>query len=213
MCSSQPKQWAHWLPYAEYWHNTCYHTAICMSPFEALYGYKPTPLVLPHGLQSSVIGLEQTLHMQQLIQHQLKHLLTQAQDRMKKLADKHRVERVFNIGDWVYLKLKPYRQLSLQRIGAVAYKLQLPPTFWIHPLFHVSFLSGKLVTLIDLSYVTAFDDDGKVVMRLVAILGRRLVKRNNKGRAPLCFVAHLPVDEATWEDIGVLTKKFPHLLS
>lgn len=76
--------------------------------------------------------------MQQLVRQ---HLL-RAQDRMKKQADKRRVERQFVVGDMVFLKLQPYVQSSIapranhklaykffgpyrvmERIGKVAYRL------------------------------------------------------------------------------------------
>ena len=80
---------------------------------------------------------------------------------MKFHADKHRSERSFSVGDWVYLRLQPYRSIShktfnklsprfygpfqvLQKIGAVTYKLDLPPGSQIHPVFHVSYLKAKL---------------------------------------------------------------------
>lgn len=78
---------------------------------------------------------------------------------MKTLADKSRTEVAFEIGDWVYVKLKPYRQVSLRlqkdhklgrryfgpfrvlnRVSLVAYKLALPEAAKIHPVFHVSML-------------------------------------------------------------------------
>lgn len=64
---------------------------------------------------------------------------------MKTQADKHRTERVFKVGDEVFLKLQPYIQASvarhanhklaykffgpytiLERVGEVAYRLDLP---------------------------------------------------------------------------------------
>ncbi|KAK0595996.1 hypothetical protein LWI29_011826 [Acer saccharum] len=45
MTSARPMKWAWWLPMAEWWYNTNFHTALTMTPFEALYGYKP-PLFL-----------------------------------------------------------------------------------------------------------------------------------------------------------------------
>ena len=42
----------------------------------------------------------------------LKDNLVKAQERMRKLSDKHTTEREFIIGDMVYLMLQPYTQIS-----------------------------------------------------------------------------------------------------
>ena len=76
---------------------------------------------------------------------------------MKAATDPHRREISFEVGNMVYLKLRPYRHSSLacrineklaprfyelfqviQRMGNIAYKLQLPTSSTIHPVFHVS---------------------------------------------------------------------------
>jgi hypothetical protein len=76
---------------------------------------------------------------------------------MKHQADKRRSEREFKVGDMVYLKLQPHIQSSvasrsnqklsfrffrpfkiLARVGAVAYKLELPQSALLHPVVHVS---------------------------------------------------------------------------
>ena len=82
---------------------------------------------------------------------------------MKSQANLHRTDTSFTIGDWVYLKLLPYRQHSLrlkgfnklsprfygpfqvvQKVGLVAYKLNLPTNCSVHPVFHVSCLKLNL---------------------------------------------------------------------
>jgi hypothetical protein len=86
-------------------------------------------------------------------------------NRMKKYADLHRQEWQLDINQQVYLRLQPYRQISIsarrdlklaprfygpftviRKVGFVAYELDLPPESCIHPVFHVSQLKSKLGT-------------------------------------------------------------------
>jgi hypothetical protein len=42
-----PQHWRHWLPLAEFWYNSSYHSALGISPFKALYGCEPNLGALP----------------------------------------------------------------------------------------------------------------------------------------------------------------------
>jgi hypothetical protein len=87
----------------------------------------------------------------------IKHHLARATLRMKQQADKGRSERHFQVDELVFVKQQPYIQSSLaprsnqklafkyfgpfkvlQKVGDVAYKLELPPESKVHPIFHVS---------------------------------------------------------------------------
>jgi hypothetical protein len=93
-------------------------------------------------------------HRQQFLQI-LKENLTMAQNHMKQQADQHRSEISFEVGDWVFLRLQPYKQMSLkqakkdnklspkyygpykvlQKIGTMEYKLELLCIFMSTPSF------------------------------------------------------------------------------
>jgi hypothetical protein len=87
----------------------------------------------------------------------IREKLKAAQSRQKSYADKKRREVSFSPGDFAYLKVSPIRGTQrfqvheklaplyigpykvLKRVGAVAYRLELPEEMSdIHPVFHVS---------------------------------------------------------------------------
>lgn len=144
----------------EFRYNSNYHQSIQMTPFEALYGYKPTQLGLSPYMQGCTTVASDLLTERQRIIQILKENLHTAMNRMKKYADMHRSERKFEIGD---LRMQPFRnapnqlrkqtKLSfkyfgpyrvMQKVGEVTYKLDLPNGCRLHPVFHVSKLKKQI---------------------------------------------------------------------
>lgn len=46
MCCEKPTPWSKWIPLAEWWYNTSFHSAIKATPFEMVYG-QPSPFTNP----------------------------------------------------------------------------------------------------------------------------------------------------------------------
>ncbi|KAJ7954398.1 Ty3/gypsy retrotransposon protein [Quillaja saponaria] len=107
------KQWAKWLPLAQYWYNTSHQTAINITPYQALFGQEPPSHVVYNKEDSSNDTIDRSLTGREAMIQMLKYHLAKTQNRMKVQADKHKTDRVFQVGEWVYLRLKPYRQGSL----------------------------------------------------------------------------------------------------
>ena len=112
-------QWVKCSPVAEWWYNTSFPTAAKMTPFMALYGYHPPSITLYLRENSKVHAVEYHIKHQWQVLQLLKDNLNLAQNRMKQQADQHRSERFFYVGDWVFLRLKPYKKISLKQLRTI----------------------------------------------------------------------------------------------
>ncbi|GJX39159.1 retrotransposable element Tf2, partial [Tanacetum coccineum] len=59
--------------------------------------------------------VDRTLRAREQALSLIKFHLVRDQDIMKSLADKHMIDRVFDVDTWVYLKLQPYRQVTIKQ--------------------------------------------------------------------------------------------------
>jgi hypothetical protein len=150
------RDWEKLLPMCEFAINNNHHSSIGTTPFYLNYGFHPrTPLSL--SFPSPESGKEATpaetfwKDLQDL-QKSATKCLESAQQRMKLYADKHRKEVSYAPGQSVLLKttnlhLKGSKKFLprfigpfkiLQKCGPVAYKLELPASWRVHNVFHVS---------------------------------------------------------------------------
>ncbi|GJZ68923.1 retrotransposable element Tf2 [Tanacetum coccineum] len=196
MTGDKPKEWVQWVPLAEYWYNTSFHTSIKTTPYQVLYGQAPPAYVTYTIGDSANESVDRSLVVREAVIQLLKFHLLRVQDRMKVMADRKRTERVFGIDDLVLLKLQPYRQSTLRqhkhhklapkyygpfkiiaRIGEVAYKLDLPITFQIHLVFHVSQLKQFKGSVSQVSVtLPQCDSMGVIALEPVVVLDRRMAK-------------------------------------
>ncbi|XP_068320792.1 uncharacterized protein [Pyrus communis] len=97
------------LDLMEFAYNNSFHSSIGMAPFEALYCRScRTPLCWSEVGEKVLVGpeiVEETTQNVQVIKSNLKA----AQDQQKSLADRHATDRVYEVGDWVFLKFSPWK--------------------------------------------------------------------------------------------------------
>ena len=104
------KDWARWLPFAKWWYNTIFHSSIKTTSYEIVYG-QLAPVHLPYlSRDSKVDNVDRSLQAREETIKLLKFHLHKARNKMKQEADRHPNDRLFVVGDLVYIKLQPYRQ-------------------------------------------------------------------------------------------------------
>jgi len=232
--SAVPRQWKAWQPQAEFWFNTTFHSSLGCTPFRALYGYDPMVGSLVDATVCPPASIAEFVTGRQVQSSLLRDQLARVQLRIKKHADLHRTDVEFQVGDQVLLKLQPYAQTSvvnrpfpklalkyygpfsvLERVGASAYKLDLPPASLIHPTFHVSQLKPfrPYYTPVYTDLPSQVDLQASDVLP-EKVLSRRLVKKGNAA-VPQVLVkwSNIPEASATWEDFYVIKDRFPTALA
>lgn len=231
--SEQPKSWSHWIPWAEFWYNSTYHISIGRTPFEVVYGRQAPNLRRFLSNETKVAAVATELSDRDEALSQLKQHLLRAQQQMKKYADLSRRDVKFDIGEWVFLKLRPHKQHSvirrihqklaarfygpfqiLDKIGEVAYKLKLPDESKIHSVFHVSLLKRavgnyKVQGILPKDLEVSTEDDHYPAQ----VLGTRVTVREGVA-IPQSLIQwkHKSRDDVTWEDNDVMRGQFPDFI-
>ena len=155
-------------------------STIKMVPFEFLYG-KPyrTPLSWDRLEDRVLVGPEAIQEMDEQMQS-IRQRIKEAQDRQKSYADAHRVDRSYEVGDRVFLRVKPHKSLIkfgkgaklsprfvgpfkiVERKGPVAYRLAFLDSLRpMHDVFHVYVLRHYIsdpTHVIDMSSLQISDE-------------------------------------------------------
>ena len=229
--------WSKFLPLAEFAYNNSYQATIGMAPYEALYGRRCRSPIYWHEagekklaeseLKEKTDFFNKTTEALKVIQQRI----ATAQSRQKSYADVRRRPLEFEIGDLVFIKIAPMKgvmrfgkkgklspryvgpYMVIERIGNVAYKLDLPQEMTsIHNVFHVSMLK-KYVP--DPSHVIQpqsiqIQEDMSYEEKPVEILDRKTKTLRNK---EILLVKVLwrnhKMEEATWEREDAMRTNYP----
>ncbi|GJR36802.1 putative reverse transcriptase domain-containing protein [Tanacetum coccineum] len=227
--------WVKHLPLVEFSYNNSYHASIKAAPFEALYGRKcRSPVCWAEVGQVQLTGPEIVQETTEKIV-QIKQRIQATRDRQKSYADLKRKPMEFQVGDKVMLKVSPWKGVVrfgkrgklnpryvrpfkvLKKVGAVAYKLELPQELSrVHNTFHVSNLKkcysdDPLAVPLEGLHV---DDKLYFVEEPVEIMDRE-VKQLRRSRVPIIKVRwnSRRGPEFTWEREDQFRKKYPHLFA
>jgi len=154
-CRTTPTEWAKHLPMAEFVHNHRRHSARDASPFFLMMGYEPRGI--PHVLPDSTLPAVEDRA--KFLQNIRKEALACHELAMQRMAARTHQNpfKPWTEGEKVWLSAAnlmthfPSRKLAPKRHGPfeittvlspITYKLKLPKSWKVHPVFHASELSS-----------------------------------------------------------------------
>jgi len=225
LAGDRPRSWLQWLPWAEFCFNTSYQSALRSTPFEVVYGRAPPTLMSYTPGTARVAAVGRQLQDRDTFLTEIRERLILAQDTMREHHNKKRRDVEFAVGEWVLLRLHqrtavgitaaspsklaaryfgPYQ--VVERLGAVAYRLQLPPKARIHDVFHVALLKKFVGVPPAAPMPLPAIFRGRVVPTPTKVVRARL----NRGRWELLVQWEgLPAADATWEPIADFKERYP----
>ena len=105
----------------------------------------------------------------------------------------------------------PYK--VLQKIGTMAYKLELPGASQLHLVFHVSCLKKVIGDKLPVQTILPeHDEEGKIILELEAVTETRTRQLRNRSISEyLIKWKNLSAEDSTWEDENFI-QKHPELL-
>ncbi|GJZ49713.1 putative reverse transcriptase domain-containing protein [Tanacetum coccineum] len=204
------------LPLVEFSYNNSYHSSVRCASFEALYGRKcRSPIMWAEVGEGQLIGPELVQETTEKISH-IKDRLKAVRDHQKSYTDKRRKPLEFSVGDYVLLKVSPWKGVVrfgkkgkltprfvgsfeiIEKVGPVANRLDLLEDFnGVHDTFHVSNLKKCLA---DPTLQVPLDEirvDAKLnfVEEPVEILEREFKKLNRSRIAIIKKKVQIMLDE------------------
>ncbi|GJY18603.1 putative mitochondrial protein [Tanacetum coccineum] len=136
------------------------------------------PVHVPYvGGESKVESVDISLKTREEAVDVYKFHLKRDHDRMKSQADKHRTDREFVVGDWVYLKLQPHRQVTIRK----GKQHKLSPKYYgpFQIVARVGQLKKCKGVVTQGGSLPTFNAQGVIRVEPLAILERRMCKRGN----------------------------------
>ena len=216
--SDKSGNWDLMLPTIEMTINSLPNSSTGYSPFFLNYGYHPVlPVELLKGDEN--VSLESVDNFVERIQKEWKlareHLLQSVKKQQMYYNRQHR-DIEYRVGDLVLLSTKNLKFKNVpvklqkrfvgpfevvEKIGAQAYKLQLPNDWTIHNVFHVSLLKKWKTSVFcseDAAPTEALEVEDHGTKKAERILRW---KRSGRHQPPAYLILWQgsPLDEATWE--------------